>query len=228
MSFVSDKKEALALCPVSRETEQRLDQLVDLLRRWQNIKNLVGPRTLDEVWVRHIADSLQLAELRPDVKAWADFGSGAGFPGLVVACTWSNADREMHLVESNGRKAAFLREAARLLNLPVTVHDCRVEEAMPALLERNIELVSARALSSLDKLIEMAEPLLKKGVEGLFLKGQDVDNELTQATKCWIFKACLWPSKTDPAGRIVSLTEVARRHPAPNGSPELGAGESLK
>ncbi len=210
MSASADKLQALALCPVSRETEQRLDQLVDLLRRWQTIKNLVGPRTLDEVWMRHIADSLQLAFLRPDIRRWADFGSGAGFPGLVVASTWTDQDREMHLVESNGRKASFLREAARVLGLSVIVHDCRVDEAMPALLMRDIELVSARALSSLDQLIEMAEPLLKKGAEGLFLKGQDVDNELTKATKCWIFRASLLPSKTDLAGRIVSLTQVAR------------------
>ena len=86
MSASSDKLQALALCPVSRETEQRLVQLVDLLQRWQTIKNLVGPRTLEEVWTRHIADSLQLAFLRPDIRRWADFGSGAGFPGLVVAC----------------------------------------------------------------------------------------------------------------------------------------------
>ena len=210
MSASADKLQALKLCPVSRETEQRLDQLVDLLRRWQTIKNLVGPRTLDEVWMRHIADSLQLAFLRPDIRRWADFGSGAGFPGLVVASTWTDRDREMHLVESNGRKAAFLREAARALRLSVIVHDCRVDEAMPALLTRDIELVSARALTSLDNLIEMAEPLLKKGAEGLFLKGQDVDNELTKATKCWIFSASLLPSKTDLAGRIVSLTQVAR------------------
>ena len=77
MSASADKLQALALCPVSRETEQRLDRLVDLLRRWQTIKNLVGPRTLDEVWMRHIADSLQLASLRPDIRRWADFGSGA-------------------------------------------------------------------------------------------------------------------------------------------------------
>ena len=210
MSASADKLQALALCPVSRETEQRLDRLVDLLRRWQTIKNLVGPRTLDEVWMRHIADSLQLASLRPDIRRWADFGSGAGFPGLVVASTWIDQDREMHLVESNGRKAAFLREAARALGLSVIVHDCRVDEAMPVLLTRDIELVSARALSSLDQLIEMAEPLLKKGAEGLFLKGQDVDNELTKATKCWIFRESLLPSKTDLAGRIVSLTQVAR------------------
>ncbi len=210
MSASADKLQALALCPVSRETEQRLDRLVDLLRRWQTIKNLVGPRTLDEVWMRHIADSLQLASLRPDIRRWADFGSGAGFPGLVVASTWIDQDREMHLVESNGRKAAFLREAARALGLSVIVHDCRVDEAMPVLLTRDIELVSARALSSLDQLIEMAEPLLKKGAEGLFLKGQDVDNELTKATKCWIFRVSLLPSKTDLAGRIVSLTQVAR------------------
>ncbi len=210
MSMSADKLHALSLCPVSRETEQRLDQLVDLLRRWQTIKNLVGPRTLDEVWTRHIADSLQLAFLRPDIRRWADFGSGAGFPGLVVACTWADQDREMHLVESNGRKAAFLREAARTLGLSVVVHDCRVDEAMPALLLRDIQLVSARALTSLDNLIEMAEPLLKKGAQGLFLKGQDVDNELTKATKCWIFRASLLPSKTDLAGRIVSLTQVAR------------------
>ena len=207
----ADRARALALCPVSRETVQRLDTLVALLRRWQPIKNLVSPKTLDEVWLRHVADSLQLAELRPDIGCWADLGSGAGFPGLVIACTWHDAGRVMHLVESNQRKCAFLQEAARVLALPVQVHCLRIEEAVPQLLSEKIELVSARALASLTQLIHYCAPLVDNHAEALFLKGQDVDKELTDATKYWNISAQMIPSKTDPDGRIVSITKVETR-----------------
>ena len=208
---LSDREQALALCPVSRETLQKLEGLVALLRRWQPIKNLVSNKTLDEVWLRHIADSLQLADLRPAVKHWADLGSGAGFPGLVIACTWTERDRVMHLVESNHRKCAFLQEVARTLSLPVEVHNARIEEVIPHLLTRKIEVVSARALASLTELIHYCAPLVENHAEALFLKGQDVDKELTDATKYWNISAQLIPSKTDPDGRIVSITKVETR-----------------
>ena len=208
---MSDRERALALCPVSRETVQRLDSFVALLRRWQPVKNLVSTKTLDDVWLRHIADSLQLAEMRPAVRRWADLGSGAGFPGLVIACTWEDTDRVMHLVESNHRKCAFLQEVARSLSLPVKIHNARIEEAVPHLLAEGIEVVSARALASLTQLIHYCAPLVENHAEALFLKGQDVDKELTDATKYWNISAELIPSKTDHDGRIVSITKVETR-----------------
>ena len=207
----ADRARALALCPVSRETLERLDGLAGLVRRWQPIKNLVSNKTLDELWLRHIADSVQLAELRPDVRRWADLGSGAGFPGLVIACTWHDTGRMMHLVESNHRKCAFLQEAARTLGLSVQVHASRIEDAVPHLLSEKIELVSARALASLTQLIHYCAPLVDNHAEALFLKGQDVDKELTEATKYWNISAQMIPSKTDPDGRIVSITKVETR-----------------
>ncbi len=208
---LDDRARALALCPVSRETLERLDALVSLVRRWQPVKNLISNKTLDELWLRHVADSLQLADLRPDVRTWADLGAGAGFPGLVIACTWHDIGRMMYLVESNHRKCAFLQEAARTLGLSVTVHNARIEDAIPHLMTEKIEVVSARALASLTQLIHYCAPLVDNHAEALFLKGQDVDKELTEATKYWNISAHMIQSKTDPDGRIVSITKVETR-----------------
>ncbi len=117
---------------VSRETSQRLDVLVDELWRWQTIKNLVGPGTLAEVWTRHIADSLQLLAIEPQARRWVDLGSGAGFPGLVLAIALAErAGAHVHLVESNARKCAFLRDVARLAGAPATIHEARIEAVAP-------------------------------------------------------------------------------------------------
>src|SRR5690348_13481288 len=109
--------------PVSRETEERLVRFVELLLLWQEKTNLVASSTVDRIWSRHIADSLQLLELAPDAKAWIDLGSGGGFPGIPIACALADTSgARVHLVESNGKKAAFLREAVRQLALPAEVH----------------------------------------------------------------------------------------------------------
>jgi 16S rRNA (guanine527-N7)-methyltransferase len=208
--MVSDKAAALAITPVSRETESKLQGIVDNLTRWQKIKNLVGPSTLDEVWLRHIADSLQIAAAAPDAKVWADFGSGAGFPGLVIAATLIGVPgARVHLVESNDRKSAFLRETARLLGLPVTVHPERIEEVVNRL--PSVEIVTARALAPLNDLLEMTSPLLAKGAVALFPKGQDLANELTEASKCWKMRAIELPSLTDPKARILRVEQADKR-----------------
>jgi 16S rRNA (guanine527-N7)-methyltransferase len=208
--MVSDKAAALAITPVSRETESKLQGIVDNLTRWQKIKNLVGPSTLDEVWLRHIADSLQIAAAAPDAKVWADFGSGAGFPGLVIAATLIGVPgARVHLVESNDRKSAFLRETARLLGLPVTVHPERIEEVVNRL--PPVEIVTARALAPLNDLLEMTAPLLAKGAVALFPKGQDLANELTEASKCWKIRAIELPSLTDPKARILRVEQADKR-----------------
>ena len=208
--MVSDKAAALAITPVSRETESKLQGIVDNLARWQKIKNLVGPSTLDEVWLRHIADSLQIAAAAPDAKVWADFGSGAGFPGLVIAATLIGVPgARVHLVESNDRKCAFLRETARLLGLPVTVHPERIEAMANRL--PPVEIVTARALAPLSELLEMTSPLLQKGAVALFPKGQDLANELTEASKCWKIRAIELPSLTDPKARILRVEQAEKR-----------------
>ena len=121
--LASNKAEALALTPVSRETESRLDRYVDLLAEWQAKTNLVASSTLPNLWTRHIADSLQLLALAPAAKIWVDFGSGGGFPGVVLACVLAETPGAMvHLVERNAKKAAFLREALRVTDSPGMVH----------------------------------------------------------------------------------------------------------
>ena len=125
----ADKNHARTLARVSRETEKRLDIFVDLLLGWQKKTNLVAPSTLPELWTRHIADSLQLLPLAPEARLWVDFGSGGGFPGIPIACALAgHAGAQVHLIESNGKKAAFLREAVRATGAPAVVHQERAEK----------------------------------------------------------------------------------------------------
>ncbi len=201
--LTKDRGRALALTPVSRETLERLDRFVALLLDWQQRINLIAPSTEPNVWTRHIADSLQLLPLAPNARIWADLGSGGGFPGLVIACALADTPgAQVHLVESTGKKAAFLREAAKVTSAPATVHDMRVEDFAKAP-PGPIEIVTARALAPMPKLLTLANPLLKSGGFALFPKGQDVEAELTEAAKCWKIQASLALSRTDPKARIV-------------------------
>ncbi len=220
--LAADRGRALALLrerlPDSREISpqvlDRLDRFAAALVQWQATTNLVAPSTLPELWTRHIADSLQLVPLAPDVRHWVDLGSGGGFPGLVVACALADTDgASVHLVESNLKKAAFLREAARLTGAPARVHAARIEDVVDRFAD-SVEIVTARALAPLEKLVESAYPLLTSGAQALFLKGRDVEAELTAASKYWTIDAELIPSVTDSAGRIVRVRSVERRRPA--------------
>jgi 16S rRNA (guanine527-N7)-methyltransferase len=202
-----DPIDVLAPFSVSRETLDRLDILVRELKRWQTIKNLVGPGTLDEVWTRHVADSLQLLAHVPEGGlTWVDIGSGAGFPGLVIAIG-APAGSQIHLVESNSRKCAFLRHAARLTEAPATVHEARLEQVMPTFSGR-AQVVTARALAPLRQLLAWCEPLLKTGAIGLFPKGRDALSELTEARRSWKFTEEILPSRTDPDARILRITDL--------------------
>ena len=209
IDLVADRQRALALVPVSRETAARLDRFVALLLQWQAKTNLIAPSTIGEIWTRHIADSLQLLALAPQAKFWVDLGTGAGFPGVVIACALAEqADAVVHLVESNQKKAAFLREAVRLTGAPAQVHAGRIEEFATS---SRVDVVMARALAPLKNVLALAEPLLKTRAVGLFLKGQDVEAELTEASKYWTIAATLVPSKTSPAGRVVVIRQAERR-----------------
>jgi 16S rRNA (guanine527-N7)-methyltransferase len=204
----SDKARALALFPVSRETENRLDRFVELLLLWQSKLNLIAPSTVRELWTRHIADSLQLLPLAPDARTWVDFGSGGGFPGLVVACALAGTPGvTVHLIESNGKKAAFLREAARATGTPAIVHLERAEKFGESCAEP-VNVVTARALAPLKTLCDQAFPLVARGAVALFPKGQDVDAELTDAAKYWRLEAAKVPSKTSPDGSIVVIRSI--------------------
>jgi len=207
----SDRARALALTPVSRETMARLDRFATVLTEWQERMNLIAPSTEPTLWTRHIADSLQLLPLAPEARTWVDLGSGAGFPGLVIACALADIpDAQVHLVESTQKKAAFLREAAEFTGAPAIVHAERISDFVKRNPQR-FDVVTARALAPLTKLLAEAYPLLKKGAKGLFHKGQDVGIELTEAAKCWTIQASLVPSRTAPGGRIVVVSGIAPR-----------------
>jgi 16S rRNA (guanine527-N7)-methyltransferase len=210
-SAVSDKAEALKLTPVSRETEARLDRYLDLLRQWQAKTNLVASSTLPHLWTRHVADSLQLLTLAPTARIWVDLGSGGGFPGLVLACALAEKPGAVvHLVERNSKKAAFLREALRITSAPGIVHADGIEDIVDSI-EGPIDCVTARALAPLHQLIGYVELLVKRGAKALFLKGQDVEAELTEATKYWNIKPNLHSSLTGGQGWIVELDRIERR-----------------
>ncbi len=205
---MSGRDEVLAR--VSRETGARLDTYVAELARWQTVKNLVGPSTLSEIWARHVDDCLQIVDLAPDgARRWLDLGSGAGLPGLIVAIAGPQGT-QVDLVESNGRKCAFLRAAARATGAPVRVHQARLESVIPGL-SGKVDVVTARALAPLKDLIAWCDPLWRSGTVGLFMKGQDVESELTEASKSWMIQYDLIPSRSDPKGRIVRVRSAAPR-----------------
>jgi 16S rRNA (guanine527-N7)-methyltransferase len=206
--LTADRARALALVAVSRETAARLDRFVALLLDWNTRMNLIAASTVPTLWTRHIADSLQLLAIAPRARKWADLGSGGGFPGVPIACALADQDSaQVHLIESNKKKAVFLREAVRVIGAPVVVHAERVADFARGF-RGELDAVTARALAPLPELLSIAYPLLKTGAQGLFPKGQDVDAELTEATKCWSIKASLVPSRTDPQSRVVVIREA--------------------
>ena len=210
----ADKAEALKLTPVSRETEARLDRYLDLLREWQAKTNLVAPSTLPNLWTRHISDSLQLLTIAPSARVWLDLGSGGGFPGVVLACALAeSAGAMVHLVDRNAKKAAFLREALRVTGAHGTVHLADIGDSVDRI-TGPVDCVTARALAPLHQLIGFAEPLVGKGARALFLKGQDIEAELTEATKYWSIKPQLHSSRTGGHGWIVELDHIERRNPS--------------
>jgi 16S rRNA (guanine527-N7)-methyltransferase len=209
--LAADKAKALRLVSVSEPVTSLLTRYVDLLAERSDRFNLISRSTRGAIWTRHIADSLQLLALAPAAKIWIDLGSGAGFPGLPIACALAGRPgATVHLVESTGKKAAFLREAIDQLKVPAIVHHVRIEDFVKNFRE-SADVVTARAVAPLDKLLSLAAPLLKKSTVGLFLKGQDVDAELTQASKYWNIDAELVPSKTSPQSRIVIVRGLRRR-----------------
>ena len=198
---------------VSHETWKRLDLYVQLVQQWQPKINLVSPSTLPVIWTRHIADSLQLAEhVSADAHdVWVDVGSGGGFPALVLAAAFADVPGfVIHLVESDQRKCVFLREAVRIMQVPAQVHVGRSEVVLGKG-GLNARVVTARALAALPKLIELTFPLLTKGAIGLFPKGKDASQELTEALKYWNMDCLLKPSVTDPDAQIVIVRNVSPR-----------------
>ncbi len=194
---------------VSRETSARLAVLAALLRKWNPAINLVAPSTLEELEERHMADSLQLVALAPPAPAhWADFGSGGGFPGLVVAAALAERApaARVTLVDSDRRKASFLRTAAREMGLDVTVRAERAEAIAPL----GADVVSARALAPLRTLLGLAERHMAPGGCALFPKGARAQEEIEAARKQWRFVLESHMSRTDPQARVLAVREITR------------------
>jgi 16S rRNA (guanine527-N7)-methyltransferase len=189
---------------VSRETLVRLEAYVELLSAWNRRINLVGPRTLSDVWRRHILDSAQLFPLVPrTARVLLDVGSGAGLPGLILAILGL---KEVHLVEADQRKCAFLREAARITGAPAHIHAQRLEKC-PGI---SADVITARAFAPLSDLLDKVCHFIEPHSILLFLKGKTVGEELTEARKGWNMRATLHPSASDPSGTVLRLEQVIR------------------
>ncbi len=202
----SDRDAFLADRNVSRETLARLDAIAATLDDWRMRSNLIGPREWPQIWTRHIGDSYQLLPHIPETAHVVDLGSGAGFPGLVIA-----ADRPMGhvtMIESVGKKCAFLRAAIAAADLSATVHQGRVETAPVSA----ADVVTARAFAPLDSLLDYAWPWLKAGAIGVFPKGERWKEELTNAQKTWNLAPEAIPSRSGGSGVILIVRELVRRH----------------
>ena len=192
---------------VSRETIDKLSTYEALLRQWQKTINLVAPSTLDAVWSRHFADSAQLLDHAPAAaKRWLDLGSGAGFPGLVLAIMLApRKGAKVTLIESDTRKAAFLAEVGRRTGAPVDICPERIEKVATQSKLGAVDVITARALAPLPRLLELAAPAFSAQTTGLFLKGREAETEVDAARARWAFEADLHPSVSDAGGRIVVI-----------------------
>jgi len=189
---------------VSRETLEKLTAYVELLSQWNRRINLVSANTMGDVWRRHILDCAQLAKYLPrQTRVAVDLGAGAGLPGLILSAM---GVPEMHLVESDLRKSAFLREAARIMDVAVTLHPERIEKVAAFA----ADAVVARACAPLTQLIDYSEKFLLPKTVCLFLKGENAGEELAVAKASWSLSAETIPSLTDPSGVILKLSAISR------------------
>jgi 16S rRNA (guanine527-N7)-methyltransferase len=188
------------------------DQMADLeafvarLLEANAVMNLVGPDTLPDVWNRHIRDSAQLLDMKPEAGTWADLGAGAGFPGVVLAILLkARPGAHVWLIDSLGKRCRFLQEVVDALGLPATVINGRAEDQT-----LKVDVVTARAVAPMERLLGYAQPYLQRGAQGLFLKGEKAEAELIEARKVWQFESDLAASRSDPRGRIVSVRSLRR------------------
>jgi 16S rRNA (guanine527-N7)-methyltransferase len=204
----SDRDTALALFPLPPGIIRRLDIYADLLRKWQKTINLIANSTLPQLWTRHIADSLQVSAAVPEARIWADLGSGGGFPGLVTAIRLADTPgAKVHLIESDQRKCAFLRDVSRETSAPAIIHNARIESVIDDLGD-SIEAVSARALAPLPVLVEYAKNLLAKGAVGVFLKGQDYEAEVEALSAPGQYRIMSASSITAPVSRLLLVRDM--------------------
>jgi 16S rRNA (guanine527-N7)-methyltransferase len=206
---LSPRAAHVLLADLPEATLRRLQIYATLLEKWQHAVNLVGKSTLDDLWVRHFADSLQVSEAVPEARRWLDLGSGAGFPGLVTAIKYADdPEARVHLVEADRRKCAFLQTVIRETSAPATVHCGRLEKILPALDEK-IEGVSARALAPLETLLGYAEKFIDQGAVGVFSKGKLFEAELTDSLTAGKYLITTMDSQTCSAARLVLVRRPA-------------------
>jgi 16S rRNA (guanine527-N7)-methyltransferase len=198
-----EKEEFLRLWISSRADAIKFQRYAELLIEWNQKFNLIAPSTLPHIWSRHFSDSAQLFSLIPkkDDLILTDLGSGAGFPGIVLSLM---GIKNIHLIESTGKKANFLRAVIETLDLDATVHQCRIEEIK----NFKADIITARALASLRELFTLAAPLLKKDGLCLFLKGQKAEEELTDSQKYWMFDCTATQSLSDPSGSVLAIRNL--------------------
>jgi 16S rRNA (guanine527-N7)-methyltransferase len=200
-----DRRSALRLVPVSRETEDRLAIFVDLLDRWRQKINLISNSTFLSVWTRHIGDSAQLLALAPGAGRWVDMGSGAGFPGLVIAIQLADAPGAVvHCIESDGRKCAFLREAARATGAAATIHAVRVEAIAPDSLGA-VDAVTARAFAPLPLTLKLARPWIERGAIGVFPRGESAKEQIAALPESTANAMEMVQSIIDPKAAILRI-----------------------
>lgn len=202
------RKSVLEAFNVSRETTAKLDTIVACLSEWSKRYNLVGPRELDLLWPRHMADSLQLVDQLKGVQSIVDLGSGAGFPGLIIAAALEGVER-VTMVESVGKKCRFLNAAAEAAKLSARVLNQRIESVDQSSVDAGA--VTTRALAPLPKLLELSAPWLENGAIGVFPKGRKWEEELTAARERWIFDVEVEVSRTSAAARILTISEFRGR-----------------
>jgi len=196
---------------VPHETIHRLEIYAGLLVEWQTRHNLVSSKSIPELWQRHFADSAQLLALAPSAKTWLDLGSGAGFPGLVVAILAANQGTlRVHLVESTAKKCAFLAHVAQMTDTTVDIHCNRIEELAHSESKLTPDIISARALAPMPKLLELAAPFFRPVTRGLFLKGRDAEREIEAAKARRQFTYRLHPSLTSNESSIIEVTALAK------------------
>lgn len=199
--------------PVSRETLERLLEFEKEFARWSQRINLAAPSASSHLWERHILDSAQLFSLKPASLKWLDLGSGGGFPGAVLALMLIEREgAQIDLVESAGKKAAFLQSVLKGLGAPAAVHRIRIEEAKARV--GVPEVVTARALAPLKRLLHLSRPWLEAGAVGLFHKGRDYAGELEESRSEWSFDLVEHESRTDASGRILEIGNLRPRRKA--------------
>jgi 16S rRNA (guanine527-N7)-methyltransferase len=205
---ISSAAEFQALTGATAAQIADLERFTERLAEANAVMNLVGPDSLPDVWNRHVWDSAQLLELAPGARTWADLGAGAGFPGVVLAILLKGRkDGHVWLIDSLGKRCRFLQEVVDELALPATVINGRAEEQA-----LRVDVVTARAVAPMEKLLAYAQPYLQRGAQGLFLKGEKAEAELIEARKVWHFDSDLSVSRSDPRGRIVSVRSLRRVH----------------